>query len=134
MGACVRDDGTLWIYGDLHARNRDEFEMLQSGHDTNWVSVAANWEEMVALKADGTLWRWETRYQIFAKAFTGPPTRLGIHDDWVAVAGTRGGVVAMAADGSLWVWPSQEDYRYSQALMRLPKQPRFLGNVFAKKE
>jgi hypothetical protein len=43
-------------------------------------------------------------------------------------------VVALAADGSLWFWPSQDNYRYSQALMRLPKQPRFLGNVFGKAE
>jgi hypothetical protein len=133
-GAYVRDDGTLWIYGDLYFRGRDEFEMFQSSRDTNWVAVAVNWEGMVALKSDGTLWKWDTHYQTFARALTLPPTRLGIHDDWVALAETRDGVVALAADGSLWFWPSQDNYRYSQALMRLPKQPRFLGNVFGKAE
>jgi hypothetical protein len=133
-GACVRDDGTLWAYGDVYYHNRGEFEMIQSGHDTNWVSVAATWEWIVALKSDGTLWKWDFHNAVVANAVRVPPTRLGIHDDWVALAGTGDGVISMAADGSLWFWPSREDYEYTESLMRLPKQPRLLGNVFAKKE
>jgi len=107
---------------------------MQAGHDTNWASVAVDWEEMIALKTDGTLWKWSTHNEIYAKAYMLPPTRLGIHNDWVALAGTWGGVITMAADGSLWFWPSQENYEYSEALLRLPKQPRLLGNVFGKTE
>jgi hypothetical protein len=133
-GACVRDDGTLWAYGDLHYRNRGEFEMIQSGSDTNWMSVAVTWEWMVALKSDGTLWKWDFHNAVVANAVRVPPIRLGIHDDWVALVGIWGGVISMAADGSLWFWPSREGYEYREALMRLPKQPRFLGYVFAKTE
>ena len=59
-----------------------------------------------------------------------PPTRLGIHNDWLGLTGTWDGAVALAADGSLWFWPNP-DY-YSGALMKPPKQPVFLGNVFGK--
>jgi hypothetical protein len=60
-----------------------------------------------------------------------PPTRLGIHNDWVAIASAWEDVVALAADGSLWLWPDHEQYeRYT--LLKLPKQPQFLGNVFGK--
>ena len=133
-GAFVRDDGTLWLYGDLHCQNRDAFEMLQSGHDTNWISVAATWNNLVALKADGTLWNWDRHNQIFAKSFVESPARLGIHHDWVAVAGVEIGVISLAADGSLWFWPSPDAYQYAQPMMKLPKQPQLLGNVFGPAE
>ncbi|MBW8863896.1 MAG: hypothetical protein JF609_03045 [Verrucomicrobia bacterium] len=130
--AYIQKDGSLWVAGDLHFRNHGEFETLRSGQDTNWVSVAMNWDWLVALKSDGTLWQWNTHGRIAALAFTAPPTRLGIHNDWVAIAGVSGGAIAMAADGSLWFWPSPEDYRYSESLLKLPKQPHLLGNVFSR--
>ena len=63
-----------------------------------------------------------------AEAAKIPPTRLGIHNDWVGLTGTWAGVVSLAADGSLWLWPGTDNY--SGALMKPPKQPQFLGNVF----
>jgi len=129
-GTYIRADGTLWGYGDLHQRGHDEFEKMQSGRDTNWAAVATSWESVVGLKTDGTLWIWNSRGHSVAESITAPPVRLGIHNDWVAVAGIEGCVVSMAADGSLWFWPSRDHYRYDEALMRLPKQPRLLGNVF----
>jgi hypothetical protein len=61
------------------------------------------------------------------------PTRLGIHGDWVALAGTRDGALALAADGSLWLWPHRGVYDQRSLLMKLPKQPQFLGNVLDSK-
>jgi hypothetical protein len=135
-GAGVRKDGTLWLFGDLHDQSRGspEYETLQSGKESNWVTVAVLWDWMVALKSDGTLWKWERNWQHrdLATDFNAPPTRLGIHDDWVAITSVDGGVISLAADGSLWFWPHREDYAYLPLLMKLPKQPEFLGNVFAK--
>jgi hypothetical protein len=129
-GAFIRDDGTLWIYdGD----GRPEFRLQQFGSDTNWVSAAAGWNWMVALKADGTLWEWND-YRFPSDVRHQPvvlPNRLGIHNDWVAVAQVSEGAVALAADGSLWLWPNRESYEFRNAMMKLPKQPRFLGNVFS---
>jgi hypothetical protein len=87
---------------------------------------------MVALKSDGTLWQWNKRYRLPADAYAAPPTRLGIHNDWVAIAGNWDGIIALAADGSLWFWPDREAYEYSPMLLKLPKQPQFLGNIFGK--
>lgn len=90
-----------------------------------------SWQLMVALKSDGTLWKWEWKTDSRSD-FTGTPTRLGIHHDWVAVAAGFGdGVVALAADGSLWFWPYRPNYEY-ETLLKLPKQPQLLGNVFNK--
>lgn len=130
VGAYVRDDGSLWLYGDLHCNGHGAFETLRSGQDTNWVAVAVNYNWLVALKSDGTLWKWDENNQIYALSFTATPTRLGIHNDWVAISTVQSGVVTLAADGSLWFWPCPEDYRYANALLKLPKQPQWLGNVF----
>jgi len=130
--AYVRHDGTLWLSGQLQDYKREPLlETLQSGRDTNWVSVARNWHYMAAIKSDGTLWQW-TRHDNHSRAedFTAPPLRLGIHHDWVAVTSVENGMVSLAADGSLWFWPDPRDYDYSQILVRLPKQPQFIGNVF----
>jgi len=134
FGAYVRTDGTLWLFGELHGHGPKlpEFETLQSGTETNWVSVAVTWDWMVALKSDGTLWKWDWHNHAVAVDITAPPTRMSIHNDWVAIVGTGNGVVSLAADGSLWFWPNRKDYEYIQHLLKLPKQPQFLGNVFGK--
>jgi hypothetical protein len=87
---------------------------------------------MFALKSDGTLWEWNPHYPF--GPFTARPTRMGIHNDWVAIVGTGNGVVSLAADGSLWFWPDRRMYEWSQLLLKLPKQPQFLGNVFGKSD
>jgi hypothetical protein len=96
--------------------------------ETNWVAatVAGNW--LVALKKDGTLWKWnrgnsDTEETFFAQK----PVRLGIHNDWVGLCTGYNHPVTMAADGSLWLWPGTD--RYDWALMRPPKQPHLMGNV-----
>jgi hypothetical protein len=127
--AYVRADGTLWFRGELRDRGL-AVETRQCGQDTNWVALALRWYGMVALKADGTLWQWDWRNQSATSWFAVPPTRLGIHNDWVGLANSEGGVVALAADGSLWLWPDREYYEYRSPLLKLPKQPQLLGNVF----
>ena len=130
----VRKDGTLWssvLKQSKDARYRLTFspQPTQIGKETNWISAVNLWEgSIVALKSDGTLWqrglnRGEPGW------FNGLPTQLGIHHDWVALAAIPNGMVALAADGSLWLWPSQGMFNDPQLVMRLPKQPQFLGNV-----
>ena len=62
-----------------------------------------------------------------------PPTRLGIHKDWVAINSDWKDVIAFAADGSLWLWPDRQEYEWFN-LLKPPKQPQFLGNVFGKSD
>ena len=137
--AFVRADGTLWVlnrYWDEKTRQMMGAGILQVGKENDWRAVAVNdggW--MVALKSDGSLWQWHfinpwmTSQGQFILAIQKPPTRLGIHHDWVAIANTWEDVIALAADGSLWLWPNRDQYERS-TLLKLPKQPKLLGNVF----
>jgi hypothetical protein len=138
--AFVRADGTLWVlnrYWDEKTRQTMGTGILQVGKENNWRAVAVNYGMMVALKSDGSLWQWHffnpwnmSQEQLILIAQE-PLTRLGIHNDWVAIASTWEDVIALAADGSLWFWPDREYYE-RDTLLKLPKQPELLGNVFGK--
>lgn len=139
-GAYVHKDGTLWVniqrwnQGAKYPVN----ETFQIGKETNWISVAlSDWGMgmMVALKSDGTLWKWHSNPQQYFEVKVAPtelPTRLGIHDDWVSITRVQNGVATLAADGSLWFWPDWASYNYPPPLLKLPKQPQLLGNIFGK--
>jgi hypothetical protein len=129
--AYVRKDGTLCVcnrtYDEIRGWNGSGF--ITVGTETNWMAVAVSYHMMVALKADGSLWQWKFQRGSAAEAFHTAPTRLGIHDDWVGLVGTWDGAISLAADGSLWFWPDRKFYGNAE-LIRLPKQPKLLGNVF----
>jgi len=136
--ACVRPDGTLWMSWDFYKNGNEIYsDFVQIGRETNWIAVDVMWNGMAALKSDGSLWKWNFPENPPADATNIPLVRMGIHNDWIAIANTWGGVVALAADGSLWLWPIVNYEQYDNgpmdfALLKLPKQPEFLGNVFAK--
>ena len=134
--AYVRPDGTLWM-SCTYQQNATNVSsgFVRAGTETNWTAVALTWQKLVALRSDGSLWQWhfihpsnvDSREQLIQVAHEAP-TRLGIHHDWVAIASDWDDVIALAADGSLWLWPDRESYEESM-LLKLPKQPKFLGNV-----
>jgi ABC-type transport system involved in multi-copper enzyme maturation permease subunit len=134
----IGKDGTLWVSYNLYNESNDNTEgtrrYLQVGIETNWIATVMTRTWMVALKSDGSLWQWRFRrsseIHFPEEDIKIPPTRLGIHNDWLGLTGTWDGAVALAADGSLWFWPNP-DY-YSGAMMKAPKQPQLLGNVFGK--
>jgi len=129
-------DGTLWVSYNLYNESNDNTEgtrrYLQVGRETNWVATAMSWNWMVALKTDGTLWQWHfhrsSGLRFPEEDVKIPPTRLGIHNDWIGLTGTWDGAVTLAADGSLWFWPSPR--YYEEALLKPPRHPQFLGNIF----
>jgi hypothetical protein len=132
--AYIETNGTLWIR-NIYMNNSDEnadsalLGFLQVGVETNWLAVAINWNRMIALKTDGSLWQWPLDKNTTSDVIKIPPTPLGIHHDWVGVTSVWQGIISLAADGSLWFWPSPES---QGVLLKLPKQPQLLGNVFGK--
>jgi ABC-type transport system involved in multi-copper enzyme maturation permease subunit len=139
----IRDDGTLWICPQVWTNSHwVASEMVQVGKGKDWEAVAASGHSLVALKSDGTLWKWDV-YRMAPSEVSAwnwerespsvianaTPTRLGIHKDWVAVAKDWHGVVSLAADGSLWFWPDKSAFEYS-SLLKLSRKPELLANIF----
>jgi hypothetical protein len=135
----VRDDGTLWICPLINTNSHwVASEMVQVGRDTDWTAVADDIEKTVALKSDGSLWKWDMyRGNLWNSINESPraianavPIRLGIHNDWVTLASWQG-VISLAADGSLWSWPHKEFvWEESTPLLRPPRKPQLLANIF----
>jgi hypothetical protein len=129
----VRDDGTLRILG------RDVIEGRISS-ETNWAAVSCVHEaggdmKVVALKTDGSLWRWDFSLQRRSDPAAAKPVRLSSHNDWVAITGDWTGLVSLAADGSLWHW--QFEPRSLQLagftvppLLAASRRPQRLGSIF----
>jgi hypothetical protein len=134
--AYVRPDGTLWMMWTYEQNGTGvQSDFVRVGTETNWTAVALTWRKLVALKSDGTLWQWHFNHprnvdgqEQLIEVAREAPARLGIHHDWVAIASDWDDVIALAADGSLWLWPDREQYE-QHTLVKLPKQPEFLGNV-----
>ena len=133
--AFIGRDGILRV---SHEDGRSDYSgYVPVGTETNWLSVAFGGDAMVALKSDGTLWKWafpriarNVAIQNFENVIQKKPSRMGIHNDWVGLCSTWGGVISLAADGSLWLWPASGQY-YEVSLMRPQKQPKNIGNVFS---
>src|SRR5262249_16350938 len=95
-------DGVLWMWRwslDSAAYGAP----LQISPDHDWAAAVFEYNTIVALKRDGTLWR-----RGFSGAFP-RWERLSRHSDWLGIGSVNGGAQALAKDGSLWhwqLWPS----------------------------
>ncbi len=78
-----------------------------SGAD-NWVDITAGFGQVLALKADGTLWAWgqNNKGQLGIGTFTDSniPMLVGTANDWVTIACGGTHSMAIKANGTLWAW------------------------------
>ena len=82
---------------------------LDTGAQTNWISMAAGQSYTVALKSDGTLWAWGWNFygQLGDGTTTNrsSPVQESTHaNNWVAIAVGESHTVALKSDGTLWAW------------------------------
>lgn len=81
----VRSDGTLWASGKnskyqvIGNGGIDVSTLVQVGSDTDWADVAADTENSMAMKTNGTVWTWGN--------FTATPTKVGTNTGWLTLAG-----------------------------------------------
>jgi uncharacterized protein YjdB len=118
----IKTDGSLWAWGwnnegqlgdnGLNA-NKDAPTMV--GTATDWKAASGGYDHTLAVKTDGTLWRWGGNYYGQQGDGNGfhwsrrSPIQLGTDTDWKAVAAGWSASMALKADGTLWVWGRNED-------------------------
>jgi len=136
--AYVREDGRLMIgfisTGRMNEPANDQpagQPFVTCGNETNWVAAAVGPDALIALKADGTLWKWSLiNREPITDVVQTSPVRLGIHNDWTALASSPWyGTYALAADGSLWLWPAGG---FQSLVMQPRKRPEFIANILGK--
>jgi len=131
----IRTNGTMWTRdilswtNDLPSYGRP----VQVGSETDWKAVAGRWNTLLAVKTDGSLWKWDAESQPNKLSWK----RLGNHSDWVTVKNYQGGVMALAADGGLWYWQTLPFYidngrHLPPFMLAAPRKPILVGNIFGK--
>jgi hypothetical protein len=130
----IGTNGTMWTRGDLSWMNnlpQSHGRPVQIGSETDWKAVGGSWHVLLAVKTDGSLWKWDSECQPNKLSWK----RLGNHSDWVAIKYSRSGVMALAADGSLWYWQTFPFYidngrHLPPFMLAAPRKPALVGNIF----
>ena len=52
----IKNDGTLWVWGDHPATSNLEVIPIQIGQDNSWATLSCGSEHVLLLKTDSTLW------------------------------------------------------------------------------
>ena len=107
----LKKEGSLWAMGP-NSDNRlglgvDEFGdyahaagvPLQVGKDKDWVFISVGYLRSLAIKSDGSLWRWGHWGNVLTA-----PTRVGTDKDWIAVSYSSAPTLGIKRDGTLWGW------------------------------
>lgn len=110
----LKSNGTIWAFGandfaqlGIGTETLYQTNPIQVGTDNDWQQIAAGNDHTIAVKNNGTLWRWGS--------YNYPEWQEGLGaDDTPVLVGTfpntqkihSGGVhdLAIKADGTLWSW------------------------------
>jgi len=138
----VGEDGALravgrWQLNTNQMTGRRDYQLVgsrdQIGTDTNWVALAGSMSDFVALKTDGTLWRWNLTSGEAARLAQAKPERFDGRSDWVGLVSAEDGVAALAADGRIWFWHLEERHPGVQSprLLAPSRRPELVANLFS---
>jgi len=104
----LNDDGSLWGFGRYAAVTSS-----LPNYETGWpveVVPGEQWRRVesgdyftLAVKPDGTLWSWGTRFGLSS------PVRVGIDNDWAVVSAGGNNALAIKLDGTLWAWDTSSE-------------------------
>lgn len=112
FSVAIMEDGTLWSWGSSEhgalgngtLENRRTPTMVSA--ETDWVSVHAGHDHVLALKSNGSLWAWG--YNEAGQLGDGTatdrlvPTRIGTDTDWKMIAAGGSHTLALKNNGTLW--------------------------------
>ena len=121
----VKTNGELWLI--LYQQNQKQ-EKIQLGQNAKWKTAnGGGGNSLIALRSDGTLWKWPSLWSLVQSPDSMKPVQLGNHSDWIALSSIDyWNSVALAADGSLWIW----DERSAHSWLAPSRKPVFVGNIF----
>lgn len=100
----LKDDGTVWVWGDLYKKSGDPGSKLmgsdvpvQVPHIHDAIDICISGDVAYAILKDGSVWVWGS---IFSGRYYGVPTKLqGLGPAKSILDG-----IALLRDGSVWVW------------------------------
>ncbi len=117
--SAIKSDGTLWLWGYNYfgtlgdgtsgTSSYKSSPIQTSSGGTNWKYVLSGFNNVYAIKTDGTLWGWgdNTYGQIGTNDRTArltPVQTISGGTNWKYVSAGYHHVAAIKTDGTLWTW------------------------------
>ena len=113
--AAIKTNNTLWtwgangdnsgnVVGGILGLNRDWHPVsspMQVGAETNWRSVSAGFNFMLATKLDGSLWTWGNG-NLWPAYRVSSPVQIGASLTWDLISAGSESILATQIDGTLW--------------------------------
>ena len=130
----VKVNGELWLSWRQWANNVSIGSgTIQLGQNSKWKAVAFANRSLLALRSDGTLWRWTPFWDLTRHPGWVKPAQVGSYSDWITLGGRdlapgQGLAIALDADGSLWVWSEPSRHVW----LAPSRKPVYLSNIFHK--
>ncbi len=133
MAIGIRQNGSLWGWGFYTIYNDSDetsdvvvrlgLKPAQIGTDTDWASVSAGCDHVLAIKKDSSLWGFgnnsDGELGIGRLVGTRDFVPIGTDKNWKQIATACSRSVALKSDGSLWAWGSSG---YVGSIMQYPTQ------------
>jgi len=114
----IKTDGSIWTWGyngrgqlglgDLgSATNRSV--PTRVGTDNDWATVATGFYFTIAIKSDGSIWRWGGRWISNGYSNETLPVQIDTNKNWRTMSCGLTETLAIKTDGSLWGWGSNSE-------------------------
>lgn len=118
-GGAIKTDGTLWMWGSAGCGKLGDnaigfrsspVQTVSAG--TNWKQISVGWDNIAAVKTDGTLWIWGSNFsgQLgtnlagLAASRSSPVQTVSNATTWKQVSAGGAAAAAIKIDGTLWMW------------------------------
>lgn len=124
----INTNGEVWFFWNEWTNQQYIPQgRIQLGQHMKWRTVGlANYDSVVALRSDGTLWKWPLDGNDVRNLASIKPVQLGSHSDWITFSTYYWRALALAADGSLWAWDEPSEHIW----LAPSRKPVFIGNIF----
>ncbi|MCL2607261.1 MAG: hypothetical protein FWD92_01710, partial [Methanomassiliicoccaceae archaeon] len=115
--AAIKTNGELWTWGSNNhgqlghgasGMDSDEIIPKRVGTATDWASISAGYNHIMAIKTNGELWGWGRNSEGQLGDNTGitrtSPNQIGTEVTWASVSAGWGNTIAIKKNGTMWAW------------------------------
>jgi hypothetical protein len=120
----IQSDGSLWtiVLASPPAWTNSS-DRVQIGTERNWKKVERGKAYFLALKTNGTLWKFPEDPNPRSSAKARAQTQIGTASDWAKIHASDGYYAATKTDGSVWAWGEKPEVQQNTVRNGFQEEP-----------